>query len=105
MAVEQLAGTEEERTAALLIAAAAALLQGNKSPVPKEFVAGLFARAVPEDLLRYDGRDVAALAEAAWSFLATRKPGMPKIRLAPPAAASERLKHISVLDIVNDDMP
>jgi hypothetical protein len=71
MAVDQPAGTAEERAAAALIAAAAPLLGGKQDSPPKEFVTALFGHAVPEDLLRYEARDVAAAAEAAWSFLAT----------------------------------
>jgi glutamate dehydrogenase len=107
MAVDQPAGTAEERAAAALIAAAAPLLGGKQDSPPKEFVTALFGHAVPEDLLRYEARDVAAAAEAAWSFLATRKPGTTKVRCSPPIAigAGEQLTHVSVLEIVNDDMP
>ena len=80
MPVEQLASSEEERMAALLIATAAALLESQKSGIPKEFVDALFSQAVPEDVVRYDAREVAALAQAAWSFLAERKRGSPKLR-------------------------
>jgi len=106
MAVEHLASSEEERVAALLIATAAALLDSQRSGVPKAFVDALFSPAVPEDVVRYDAREVAALAQAAWSYLSERKPGSLKIRFeAPENGAGERLKHISVLEIVNDDMP
>jgi len=84
MAVDQPAGTAEERAAAALIAAAVTLLGGKQGSPPKEFVTDLFARAVPEDLLRYEARDVAAVAEAAWSFLATRKPGAAQVRCSQP---------------------
>ena len=63
MAVDQPVGTAEERAAAALIAAAAALLGGKQDGPPKEFVTDLFFRAVPEDLLRYEARDVASVAE------------------------------------------
>ncbi|HEY7302333.1 MAG TPA: NAD-glutamate dehydrogenase [Xanthobacteraceae bacterium] len=105
MTDDQLAGAEEEEVAALLVAVAEALLGASQSKIPKEFVDSLFARAVPEDLVRYDARELAALAEGAWSFLAERAPGAPKIRLVQPPASGERLKHVSVLEIVNDDMP
>ncbi|HZW75675.1 MAG TPA: NAD-glutamate dehydrogenase, partial [Caldimonas sp.] len=46
------------------------------------------------------------LAADAWSLLAVRKPGVPKIRLnAPDLAGHERLRADSVLEVVNDDMP
>jgi glutamate dehydrogenase len=106
MPVEQPASSEEEQMAALLVATAAALLDSQKSGVPKDFVEALFSHAVPEDVVRYDAREVATLAQASWSFLAERKRGAPKIRFEPPAAGSgDHLDHVTVLEIVNDDMP
>ncbi len=99
-------GTDEEHSAALLVAAAEALLTAQKPTVPSDFVSGLFGRAAPEDINRYDGREIAALAESAWNFLAERAPGAPKLRIATPSrTASELLRHTSVIEIVNDDMP
>src|SRR5215510_11814336 len=83
MAAADLPGTDEERAEA-----------------------ALFAHAVPEDLMRYDPRQLAELAANAWSLLAVRKPGVPKIRLdTPDPTGHERLRNDSVLEIVNDDMP
>ena len=67
----------------------------------------LFAHAAPEDLVGYAPDEIAALAEQAWQFLQSRKPGNPKIRFANPdmPAGAARLKGISVIEIVNDDMP
>src|SRR5262245_5143974 len=98
-------GTDEEHSAALLVAAAEALLTAQDPKVPSDFVAGLFGRAAPEDLVRYDGRDIAALGESAWAFLAQRTPGHPKLRVATIANAGELLRQVSVIEIVNDDMP
>ena len=79
---------------------------GDHRDVPADFVAGIFARAVPEDLMRYDARQLAELAADAWSLLAVRKPGVPNIRFdRPPTAAGSRAQANSVLEIVNDDMP
>jgi glutamate dehydrogenase len=99
-------GAENDAAVAALIEAAAALL-GQCRDIPSSFVTGLFARAVPEDFLSYQAREVAALAERAWSLLAIRQPGSPKIRFesAPGSIAGDRLKEVSVLEIVNDDMP
>src|SRR5712671_7852033 len=106
MAAADLPGTDEERAEAALIAAAGNILRSDNREVPEDFVAALFAHAVPEDLLRYDPRQLAELAADAWSLLAVRKPGVPKIRLnAPELAGHERLRADSVLEIVNDDMP
>src|SRR5215471_12274376 len=105
MANDQLPGAEDEGVAALLLAMAERLLGASQSKIPRDFVGSLFARAVPEDLVRYDAREVAALAEAAWSFLADRPAGAPRIRFEQPAFAGDRLRQVSVLEIVNDDMP
>ena len=101
-----LAGTDEERATEALIAAAGKALAPDHRDVPQDFVAGLFARAVPEDLMRYAARELADLAVDAWALLAERKPGTPNIRYASLGAAShQQLNAISVLEIVNDDMP
>src|SRR6516162_11791418 len=106
MAAADLPGTDEERAEAALIAAAGNILRSDNREVPEDFVAALFAYAVPEDLMRSDPRQLAELAANAWSLLAVRKPGVPKIRLqAFDPAGHERLRNDSVLEIVNDDMP
>jgi glutamate dehydrogenase len=89
-----------------LIDAAAALL-GQRRDIPETFIPGLFARAAPEDFLSYQPREVAAVAERAWSLLAIRQPGIPKIRFETPSGtvAGDRLRDVSVLEIINDDMP
>jgi glutamate dehydrogenase len=95
----------EERAARARIDAAAKLLRGDKSNVPGEFAALLFGRAAPEDLVGYDAAELAVLAREAWVFLAARKPSTPKIRFEQPAQGGEHLNSISVIEIVNDDMP
>src|SRR5215472_14867117 len=93
MAAVYLSGTDEERAEAALIAAAGKILRSGN-------------RDVPEDLMRYDPRQLAELAADAWALLAMRKPGVPNIRFdAPALAGHERLRVDSVLEIVNDDMP
>jgi glutamate dehydrogenase len=99
-------GTDEERSAALLVAVAEALLTSQKQGVPRDFITGLFGRAAPEDLIRYDGREIVAMAESAWAFLAKRAPGSSKIRVASLSGeASELLRETTIIEIVNDDMP
>src|SRR5215472_792061 len=106
MAAADRPGTDEERAEAALIAAAGNILRSDNREVPEDFVAALFAYAFPEDLMRYDPRQLAELAANAWSLLAVRKPGVPKIRLETfDPAGHERLRNDSVLEIVNDDMP
>src|SRR6187431_135396 len=107
MVAADLPGTDEERAEAALIAAAGKILRGSHREIPADFVAGIFAHAAPEDLLRYDPRQLAELAADAWSLLAVRKPGVANIRLdtVGPAGDRERRRNESVLEIVNDDMP
>ena len=99
--------SDEERAAQALIAAAGKILAAEHRDISPDFIAALFARAVPEDLMRYDARELAALAADAWTLLAEHRPGTASVRLASPgtSAAHERLKAMSVLEIVNDDMP
>jgi len=98
--------SEEERAAGALIGAAARLLNGDRIDGADRFVALLFGRAAPEDLVGYDKNELAALARDAWAFLSARKPGAPKIRIvSPPASVGDRLDSISVIEVVNDDMP
>ncbi len=94
--------SEEERAARALLDTSSTLL----GDVPATFAAVLFARTAPEDLLVYSADELAKLARDAWAFLAVRKPGEPKIRFtSPPASDGDRLKSISVIEVVNDDMP
>ena len=95
----------EQAVPALIDAAGARLAE--RADIPKTFVRALFARAVPEDFLLYPPGEVAAVVERAWSLLAIRRPGTSKLRFESPAGAvtGDRLKDISVLEIVNDDMP
>src|SRR4051794_40178907 len=87
----------EERAARARIDAAAKLLRGGKSKVPDDFAALLLGRAAPEDLIAYDAAELAALASDTWEFLASRKPGAPKIRFEPAKASDgEHLKSIAV---------
>jgi glutamate dehydrogenase len=56
--------------------------------------------------LRYTPGELAILAEESWAFFATRRPRGPAIRLSAPVAPAEgQLASISVLEIVNDNMP
>ncbi len=100
-----LLGTKDER-AALALTDAASRLLGNGHNVPPGFVGLLFARAAPEDLIGYTPDELAGLAGEAAEFLGTRRRGEPKIRFDSPARATgKHITAISVIEIVNDDMP
>jgi glutamate dehydrogenase len=104
MVAVSLLASEDERAGRQLAEQAELILSGRRGDVPQGFVRLLFGRAALEDLLRCDARDLAALAENAWQLLQQRKPGAPLIRLSSPAGGG-RLAGISVLEVVNDDMP
>src|SRR5271169_6062839 len=105
MAVE-LPGSEQEGADRAAIAQAAAALGRSRKGIPAGFVAQLYARAVPEDVARYGAADLADLAERAYEFLRERQPGATKIRCETvQLKASGERKSISVIEIVNDDMP
>ena len=107
MSLASVLDTEEERIARKLIDDADQALNGRSGALAQGFVSRLLSRAAPEDLLGYQPEELAALGEQSWEFLQVRKPGHPKIRFAnpqPPAGAA-RLNGISVIEIVNDDMP
>ncbi|HVZ52609.1 MAG TPA: NAD-glutamate dehydrogenase domain-containing protein, partial [Pseudolabrys sp.] len=81
-------------------------MSGANTAIPADFVTQLFGHSVTEDLVRYGTADLAALAERTWNFLAERQPNTPKIRCESVALShSGPLTSITVLEIVNDDMP
>ena len=105
LAVE-LPGNDEQGAARAVIEQAGAALARSRNDIPASFVAQLMRRAVPEDVVRYGADDLAALAERAYDFLAERQPGAPKVRCETvPLTASGERKSVSVIEIVNDDMP
>jgi glutamate dehydrogenase len=84
-----------------LIAAAGAALAKRRSDIPSTFLAELLGAAVPDDLQRYGPDELAAVAERSWALLAEREAGAPKISFEP----APMTRTVSVLDIINDDMP
>ena len=98
--------TADERSARALLAQADVILHERAADAPQDFAVHLLAGAAAEDLVRYQAAELADIAAATWHFLAERNPGMPKIRIttAPPTDGP-RLKDVSVIELVNDDMP
>src|SRR5262249_19238329 len=106
MSAESVIGTEEGRAAGRLIEKACTILPGIAEGIPASFAVQLFGRVVPEDLVRYEPRELAAFAARAFDFLQKRKPGAPKIRIeSPPAAAVGVFKPHSVLQTLHDPPP
>ncbi len=93
--------TEDELANPALIAAAAASLAKRNHDIPQDFLAALFGHAVSEDLERYGAEELAEIAEQSWLLLMERNAGAPKVRFE----AAPMTPDVSVLDIVNDDMP
>ncbi len=79
MAVE-LPGSGEDDAARIVIEQAGTSLGRRRRDIPATFIARLYGRAVPEDVVRYGAEDLSALAERAYDFIADRAPGAPKIR-------------------------
>jgi glutamate dehydrogenase len=101
MAVPNIPRTESDSGGPALIAAASAALAKRKPDVPKDFVEELFGLAVPDDLDRYGPEELASIAERSWQLLSQRPVATPKIRFEPAPTT----RGVSVLEVVNDDMP
>jgi glutamate dehydrogenase len=101
MAVVDNARDEGARASRSILRSAAAALTLREPGVPKDFLEDFFGQALPEDLECYQPQELAAIADDCWAFFAQRTPGLPKLRLVQ----ADMAPGISVLDIVNDDMP
>jgi glutamate dehydrogenase len=97
---------DENSAASAVIDSAAATLTGRRADIPASFVAHIFARAVPEDVMRYGADDLAMLSERAYDLLVERTPGVSKVRCETVALNDSVVrKSVTVLELVNDDMP
>ena len=105
MNIQTVPASAEDKGLRQLIDKAGQFLKGTM--VPEDFAARLFARASVEDIAVYNPSELAALAAKAYDFLAVRTPGVPKIRIYSPEPApdTERTRTISVIELLNDDMP
>src|SRR5947209_531987 len=99
--------SDEERAARRLIEQAGTILKGLRGDMPESFAPLMFADVSSEDPVRYEARELADLAEAAWLFLQERKPGAPKLRFEsrPGPTGAERVKSVSIIEMINNDMP
>ena len=66
------------------------------------FCRAVLGGATGDDLEALEAPELSALLAESFAFIARRQPGRPKIRTANPAGASAG---ISIVEIVNDDMP
>jgi glutamate dehydrogenase len=88
-------------------AEAAAVLESGRTSVPPTFLRDLFGRVPPEDLAAYSPQALADLAVAAFEHLrAPRAGGSPDLRLVDlEIERSGRSREVTVLEVVNDNMP
>src|SRR5499427_6556112 len=97
---------EDEDAARQLLKDANTILLDRVVNVPADFVAEVFAGAAPEDLVHYHASEIAEIAEETWRFFGERRPQTPKIRVGSPQSTSgQRLNNVSIVEILNDDMP
>ncbi|MGE3832832.1 MAG: NAD-glutamate dehydrogenase, partial [Parvibaculaceae bacterium] len=74
----------------------------SKGDQAKSLARLLFDKAPPEDLSGYTPDDLAELVRGRLAFLADRKPGRSKVAVTNPGGA---FADVTLIDIVNDDMP
>ncbi len=97
---------DDDSAAHAVMENAGVALAARRSDIPKDFAGQIFGRAVPEDVVRYGADDLAMLAERAYDLLSDREPGAPKVRCETvPLSGSGERKAVTVIEIVNDDMP
>jgi glutamate dehydrogenase len=98
---------EDARGAAAIIEQAGIILRGTAPGVPPDYAADLFGRSDAEDLVAYESRDIASLAAESFSHFSRRTPGGSTIRIADPepTSAASRLAAVTVVEVVNENMP
>ena len=103
---ERARASSEEPSSGMSLPDVTRILAGA-AEVPRDFVAALYGRAAPEDLVHYSSFELAALGRTTFENLQERVPGQAKIRIENPAAIGEggRLDAVTVFEFVNDDMP
>jgi glutamate dehydrogenase len=87
-----------------VVAEAAAIVAATAGAGEAALVGAMFADVAPEDLGGYAAGELAALAIAARAFMAERPARTPTIRIVTPSA-DVAPSPVSVIEIVNDDMP
>ncbi|MBL8573327.1 MAG: NAD-glutamate dehydrogenase [Hyphomicrobiaceae bacterium] len=94
-----------DKLASERIAAAAALLSGDRDGQSLErLLLDLTEQGLAEDLAAYDAGDLAWLVRDLWVSLQSRLPGPAQVRVFNPGGDG-RLGTVTVIEIVNDNMP
>ena len=98
---------DDTGSVAALVDQASVIVRGTAPGIPDTLVSDLFSRAALEDLSVFEPRDLAALAISCARHLAQRKAGTASIGISDPSPGhpDSRLNSISVIEIVNDNMP
>jgi len=87
-----------------LLDAAVSILQSDRKAAFPEFARDLFGRVPAEDLAKLSASELADLAQSAYGHLgALRPPGTVNIRLID--GNSEGSRELTVVEVVNDNMP
>ncbi|MDH3741025.1 MAG: NAD-glutamate dehydrogenase, partial [Hyphomicrobiales bacterium] len=90
---------------ALLRKLSAQASKASKNPNLQVLTQRLFEEAVAEDLAALETSDLLLMATGGLEFLKDRKPGRPIVRLLNHDRKDGQLKDVSIIEIVNDDMP
>ena len=71
------------------------------------YASKLFAHAAAEDIVAYAPAELADFARNSWSRFANRAPHKPVIKVFNPAFETEatRHHHVTVIEVINDNMP
>jgi len=80
----------------------------KQSGAASAFANDLFAQAAAEDFNVYSSDDLEGLTKAAYDWLKGHRPGSHAVRLYnpdPPAGADSPLSQVTIIEIVNDNMP
>jgi len=78
---------------------------GPKSEALDRFTALFFSRADTTEFEGYSHESLAALVLSAWQFISTRKAGTHKIKVENPKSLITDRGDVTVVEILNDDMP
>jgi glutamate dehydrogenase len=102
----ELPDRDTQNAAQAVIARAGDRLAEQHPDIPQRFAALLFGRVVPDDVVQLGENDLATLAARAFEALRKRAPGAPKISCETVTLDdSGPRKAVTVVEIVNDDMP
>ena len=77
----------------------------DKNRMLETLVQKLFQGAVPEDLEILTDQELLHLASESLDLLKDRRPGRPLLRAYNPAAREDQLSNVTVIELINDDMP